>query len=178
MTGSLKIRYDRPLVSEYVAIGAIFALGIALIVSITSQAAEAVGPRGLVKPMLALFALTSAVWLAMVLIRNGAVIFRRASVKYYRDYKSDAPDEWIERPARTFNNLMQVPTLFYVISILMMLEPHIDISQIRLAWMFVATRALHAIVYICFNYVPVRFAIYAVSCIVLGVIWARYALGL
>jgi len=178
MTGSLRIKYDRPRAKEYFAIGVIFALGAALIVLMSSQPTDAVDPRGLIKPMLALFALTSAVWLAMGLVRNGAVMYRLASIKYYRDYKSDAPDEWIERPARTFNNLMQVPTLFYIVAIMMMLEPQIDISQIRLAWMFVVTRALHALVYIGFNYVPVRFAIYAVSCIVLGVIWVRYALGL
>ena len=54
----------------------------------------------------------------------------------------------------------------------------IDSSQIYLAWIFVVTRAVHAIIYIGFNHVPCRFATYAVSCITLGTMWARFALSL
>jgi hypothetical protein len=57
---------------------------------------------------------TAAIWLLMVLSRNGAVLMGAASVEYFRDYKGLPARECIERPARTFNNLMQVPTLFYV----------------------------------------------------------------
>jgi hypothetical protein len=58
------------------------------------------------------------------LAANGAFSKRRvlmgaASVEYFRDYKGLPPREWIERPARTFNNLMQVPTLFYVVALLL-----------------------------------------------------------
>jgi hypothetical protein len=63
--------------------------------------------------MVAMFGLTAAIWLLMVLSRNGAV-----------------------------------------------------------------TRAVHAIIYIGFNHVPCRFATYAVSCITLGTMWARFALSL
>jgi len=130
----------------------------------------------LIAPMIALFALTALVWLIMVVVRNLAVIRGDTSIRYFSDFKSDAPsDDRLERPARTFNNLMQVPTLFYVICILMLVVKETDNAQIILAWIFVAFRYFHAIIYIAVNWVPYRFATWASSSITLGVIWFRFA---
>lgn len=168
---------SRPSLGEYLAVGAIIAAGAAAIVSLSGRPAL-VEARDLAYPMIAMFALTAAVWLLMVISRNGAVLFGAASVRYFRDYNTDPPGEWLERPARTFNNLMQAPTLFYVVALLSIALRNIDASQVALAWMFVATRAAHAAVYILFNHVPTRFAFYAVSCIALAVMWARLGLSL
>lgn len=168
---------SHPRVTEYLAAGAIIAAGVILLVAVTRLPPAPADTRMLVRPMLAMFALTAAVWLLMVLFRNGAVMRGIVSIKYFHDYKSEIPDEWIERPGGTFNNLMQAPSLFYVITLLMMTTPWVDRVQIFLAWIFVGTRVLHAVVYIGFNYVPYRFATYAVSCITLAVIWVRFALS-
>ncbi|MEE2775377.1 MAG: MAPEG family protein [Acidobacteriota bacterium] len=45
-----------------------------------------------------------------------------------------------------------------------------------LAWLFVVARTLHAAVYIGFNRLAYRFALFASSCVVLGVLWIRFAL--
>jgi hypothetical protein len=167
---------QRPSNSEYVLAGAILADTTAALVSITSAApllhAE---PRALLAPLFAMALLTAVVWLAMALVRNVSVMMGLASVRYYKAYASDAPPDWIERPARTFGNLMEVPTLFYVVSLLMIALRQIDPAQVTLAWLFVATRAAHALVYILWNRVSVRFAMYAASCITLAVMWARFA---
>jgi hypothetical protein len=177
MADTVQPTHRRRRLGEYLAVGAIVAVGLALIATATSRPPAAAGVRELVAPMLAMFALTGAVWLLMVLFRNGAVMSGVASIEYFRDYQSQPLDEWIERPARAFNNLMQVPVLFYILALLMMTIPWVDRAQIDLAWIFVAARVLHAVVYIGFNYVPFRFAIYAVSCITLGVMWMRFALS-
>jgi hypothetical protein len=177
MAETVQPTHSRPRFSEYLAVGTIIAAGVAIIVAATSRSPAPVDVRELVGPMLAMFALTATVWLLMALFRNGAVLYGAASVKYFHDYKTEPPDEWIERPARTFNNLMQVPALFYITALLMMIFPWVDRAQINLAWIFVATRVLHTIIYIGFNYVPFRFATYAVSCITLGVMWMRFALS-
>jgi hypothetical protein len=136
---------------------------------------RSVQPESLIPPMVMLFILTALVWIIMVVVRNVAVIRGRASIRYFADYKSEAPaDERLERPARTFNNLMQVPTLFYVICILMLVAKETDNVQVILAWAFVVLRWLHAGIYMALNWVPYRFAVWASSCIVLGVIWFRF----
>ncbi len=168
---------ERPSLREYVVVIAIISAGVAMAATALQGAGAPAAPRELVKPVIAMFALTAVVWSLILLWRNVAIFLRRASVRYYQDYRSDPPEEWIERPARTFNNLMQLPTLFYVIAILMMLAPWADRAQVDLASMFVAARTLHAANYIGLNYLPFRFAFYSTSCMALAVIWARFAIN-
>jgi hypothetical protein len=170
--------FDRPSLREYLAIAIVVAAGVVLVGWASTLAPTPAESREIVAPMTAMFALTGAVWLLMVISRNVAVLLGAASVKYFRDYGDGAPDEWIERPARAFDNLMQAPTLFYVVALLAITLHGVDSSQVALAWIYVASRAVHATVYIVFNYVPLRFASYAVSCITLAVMWARLALSL
>lgn len=169
---------ERPNLREYLAIAIVIAAGVAPVWWASTLASAPAESREIVVPMTAMFTLTSAVWLLMVISRNVAVLRGAASVKYFRDYGDGAPDEWIERPARCFNNLMQAPTLFYVVALLAIVLRSVDASQVSLAWIYVASRAVHTTIHIVFNYVPLRFASYAVSCITLAVMWARLALGL
>jgi hypothetical protein len=129
----------------------------------------------LMSPMFALVALTGLVGLGVVLVRNTTVLLGITSPAYYADYASAHPPDWVERPARTFNNLMQVPVLYYVVSLLMLVTGRFDTTQIALAWIFVATRAVHAVVYIGWNYLPLRFACWVAGCISIGVLWFRFA---
>jgi hypothetical protein len=173
-----RIYGERPSLREYLAIAIVVAAGIVSVGWASTLPQAPAELREIVIPMIAMFALTSAVWLLMVIARNIAVLLGAVSVKYFHDYGDGAPDEWIERPARTFNNLMQAPTLFYVVALLVIVLHSVDASQVSLAWIYVASRAVHATIYIVFNYVPLRFASYAVSCIALAAMWARLALSL
>jgi hypothetical protein len=132
-------------------------------------------PRLLVQPILALFALTAIVWLLMFVFRNVAVARGIASIGYYKAYGDGAPPEWVERPARTFMNLLEVPVLFYVVCILMLQTGAWDGVQVSLAWLFVALRCVHAAIYIGLNFVPLRLVTYLMGCITLAVIWCRFA---
>ena len=129
----------------------------------------------LVHPMLALVGLTALVWLTMVVARNVAVLRGTASVRYFVAYRAEFPGEHIERPARTFDNLMQVPTLFYVVCLLMLVTQRADAQQAALAWAFVVLRAVHAALFITLNRVFLRFASWGSSCVVLGILWYRFA---
>jgi hypothetical protein len=134
-------------------------------------------PRQLIQPIIALVGLTALVWLLMFAYRNVAVARRIASLRYYKTYSTDLPPEWVERPARAFMNLLEVPLLFYVACVLMLQTGRWDSVQLSLAWLFVALRYLHATVYIALNDVPLRFTAYAMGCITVTVIWWRFASG-
>lgn len=132
-------------------------------------------PERLIAPLIALVGLTAFVWLLMVVVRNATILRGITNADYYTAYQpSRHPPEWVERPARVFNNLFQVPMLFYVVCLLMMITGRVDERQITFAWIYVATRALHAVIYIGWNYVPYRFGAWLASCITLGVIWFRF----
>lgn len=138
----------------------------------------AVDPRELLPALFAMVVLTAAVWFLMLLARNISVAIGKVAMGYYRNYRDDAPPEWIERPARTFMNLLEVPVLFYVAILLMLVTRECDRAQVLLAGAFVALRALHALIYIGVNHVPARFGAYVAGCITLGAIWVRLASAL
>ena len=135
-------------------------------------------PVELIRPVMALVALTGVVWALMVVVRNAAVLRGTASIGYYRGYTGTTPPEWIERPARAFMNLLEVPILFYLVCVLMIVTQRFDSTQVTLAWTFVAIRAAHAAIHIGWNDVRVRFGAYLAGCLVLAVLWFRFAFAL
>lgn len=96
-------------------------------------------PRALLPALFALVALTALVWVLMLLARNISVALGKVTVSYYRNYRDDVPPEWIERPARTFMNLLEAPVLFYVACLVMLVTEQCDRAQVLLAGTFVAT---------------------------------------
>lgn len=131
--------------------------------------------KSLLSPMGGLFSLIVVVWVLMVAVRNGSIIFGHISLDYFADYHAkNLTNDLIERPARVFNNLMQVPQYFYIICILMILFENVDALQLTLAWAFVVLRTVHCIIYLALNWVPYRFASWALSCITLCILWYRF----
>jgi hypothetical protein len=163
---------------SYATAAAIIGTALAWMGFVTSVAPRAVESEALVPPMCALFLLTVAVWLSMLVVRNVGFVRGTMSEAYLRDYRSNPPVERLERPARTFNNLMQVPTLFYVVCLLMIVLQRADQAQLALAWTFVALRTLHAAVYIGLNFLPYRFALWVSSYLALCLLWGRLWLHL
>jgi hypothetical protein len=163
--------------SDYYRVGAIlvaYSVGLAFITRIPPSGVPS--PIRLIPPIASLAALTGVVWVLMVVVRNVTILRGITQAGYYVNYLDDPPPEWVERPARLFNNLFQAPVLFYLVCVLMMLTGRVDESQIALAWVYVATRVVHAIIYLGWNYVPFRFAAWNASTIALAVIWTRFAL--
>jgi hypothetical protein len=166
--------------ATYLLLGAILAAFIAVLAVVvrTTSASTHVGqagPMALLQPVVALVVLTAIVGLVMIVYRNLAVIRGAASQRYFRTFTDDKPAEWVERPARTYMNLLELPILFYVVCLLMLTTGKFDPTQVSLAWVFVITRYAHTFVYIGFNYVPLRFAAFLTGVLTLVVIWARFA---
>ena len=141
----------------------------------SDKAHHPVQADSLLSPMAGLFSLIVAIWALMVVVRNASIIFGYIPMRYFADYQAEhLTNDLIERPARAFNNLMQVPIFFYVICILMSIYAKIDDFQVTLAWAFVVLRIVHCAIYIALNWVPYRFTFWALSCITLGILWYRF----
>jgi hypothetical protein len=74
-----------------------------------------------------------------------------------------------------FQNQLELPILFYVLAILVLVTRQADVWFVLLGWAFVALRLLHALVHTTSNHVPTRFNLFAASAIVLMVMWAYFA---
>ena len=161
--------------AAYLMIAALLA-GFAAVLAAVMGATPARGaPPDLIRPMVALVALTAIVALLMGVYRNVAVIRGVAPARYFRGFNADPPAEWVERPARAYMNLLELPVLFYVVCLLMLTTGRFDSVQVALAWVFVVARCAHAFIHIAFNYVPLRFAAFVAGVVTLAVIWMRFA---
>jgi len=166
--------------AKYLLVGVILAAFVAVLVAVvrtTPAPAHIVqgAAAALLQPVVALVVLTAIVVLMMVVYRNFAVIRGAASQRYFRTFADDKPAEWVERPTRTYMNLLELPVLFYVVCLLMLTTGRFDPVQVSLAWIFVITRYVHAFIYIGFNYIPLRFAAFLTGVFTLAVIWTRFA---
>jgi hypothetical protein len=81
-----------------------------------------------------------------------------------------------------FQNQLETPVLFYVLTILAWMTRHADVLFVVMAWIYVLLRIAHAYVHVTDNYVPRRGAVYIASVLVLALMWAifivRILLGL
>ena len=162
---------------KYLVVATVLAAFLLVLASVLQQqpAASPQTQQALIQSVIGLAALTAIVWALMVLFRNVAFIRGRVSERYFQTYTVDAPSELVERPTRAYMNLLELPVLFYVVCLLMLVTQRFDAVQVSLAWLFVATRTAHAFIYIAFNYIPLRFVSYLTGVITLGVLWTRFA---
>jgi len=162
--------------ATYLSIAAILVAFIVLLVATVRTAAPVHGAQAdLIQPIVWLVFLTFVAAVMMGLYRNVSVVRGAVSARYFKAFTDDRPAEWIERPARAYMNLLELPVLFYLVCLLMLITGSFDSAQISLAWLFVATRYVHAVIYIGFNHVPSRFAAFLTGVITLAVIWVRFA---
>ncbi|MFO0623725.1 MAG: MAPEG family protein [Polyangia bacterium] len=80
--------------------------------------------------------------------------------------------------ADNYNHLMEQPTLFYAVAIVLALvskRPELDAT---IAWSYVGLRVLHSFVQAVINKIELRFALFMVSSLVLLVLTVRAALAL
>ncbi len=76
--------------------------------------------------------------------------------------------------ANAYHNQLEIPVLFYVLTILAITTRQADLIFVVLAWVFVVARVVHAVVHVTSNQIGQRFAAFAVSVIVLAIMWAIF----
>jgi hypothetical protein len=106
-------------------------------------------------------------------LRVGSV--RRGEVKP-RDISLREPnwDKETTQVANAYHNQLELPLLFYVLTILAWITKQADLLFVVMAWVFVVLRVLHAGVHITSNRLSQRFGIFVASVIVLLVMWVIF----
>ncbi len=75
-------------------------------------------------------------------------------------------------------NQFELPELFYVLMILLLVTRQADIIQMTLAWIFVASRVAHAWVHLTSNNVRVRGPLFGIGLLVLTIMWGIFMVGI
>jgi len=73
-----------------------------------------------------------------------------------------------------FANQFELPVLFYILTILVIITRHADLLFVLLAWIFVLMRVLQAVVHVTYNNVRMRGAYYGVGALILFIMWLIY----
>ena len=76
--------------------------------------------------------------------------------------------------ANAYANQLELPMLFYVLTILALVTRKAGILFVVLAWIFVVFRLLHAYVHVTSNKVNIRGPLFGMSAVVLAVMWIIY----
>jgi hypothetical protein len=78
--------------------------------------------------------------------------------------------------AYSYSNQFELPVLFYVLTILVIITRKGDLAFVLLAWVFVVLRLLQAFVHVTSNRVRYRGLYFGASAIVLTIMWAVFML--
>lgn len=87
------------------------------------------------------------------------------------------PDE-ARKKANNYRNQFELPVLFYALVAFLLVTRMADLAQVVLAWLFVATRYLHAFIHLGSNVVMRRGAAFLAGMFVLLVMWVWFGLRL
>jgi hypothetical protein len=126
-------------------------------------------------PLFVEVALTFVLWFWMAYYR---VTLIRSRQVHPRDVALREPN-WpphVLQVANAAHNQLELPVLFYVLTILAIVTRHADLLFVILAWVFVAFRILHAYVHVTSNRIALRGPLFGMSMLILFVMWLIFAI--
>ena len=136
----------------------------------------------ILQPVIALAAWTMVMWVWMYATRIPAM--NKAGIDGTKLVGSNGASlreklpENISWKADNYNHLHEAPTVFYAVAITLAVIGQGDGLNATLAWAYVGLRVVHSLVQVTVNRVLVRFALFALSSLVLMALVLHAALAL
>jgi hypothetical protein len=133
--------------------------------------------QAVLAPVFVLVALTFLLMFWLGYQRIGALRRREARTSEIALGQPNWPPRALQA-SNAFNNLFQLPLLFYVLVVLALMMHKADFIFVLLSWLFVLSRIIHACIFVTTNTVNHRFAVYVVGLIALIIMWAKFAIDI
>ena len=126
--------------------------------------------EAILMPMFAQVALTFVLlfwmgFLRMQAIRSGAVKSEQIALR---------EPHWplrVLQIGNAFHNQLELPVLFYVVTLLALMTETLDVILYVLSWMFVLSRFVHAYIHVTSNRLDRRTGVFGVGAIALLMMW-------
>jgi hypothetical protein len=128
-------------------------------------------PTAILLPVIALVLLTAIVWVRLYVERIRELRQRRIDPQTLATSASGAQTLRHVQASDNLKNLFEVPVLFYALCAVLALAQSVSTFFVMGAWMYVVLRYIHSFIHLTYNRVTHRFAVYALSTIVLFVLW-------
>jgi hypothetical protein len=133
--------------------------------------------REVLLPLFAEVILTFALLFWMAFLRTRAIA---SGATKTRDIALRQPG-WpapVTKVANAFHNQLELPMLFYVLTILALDTHHAGATLVALAWLFVLARVIQAVIHVTDNHVRRRGLAYICGAIVLAIMWGEYIMDI
>ena len=124
-------------------------------------------------PMAALVILTFAVLMIVPYRRFKAGFAGKVTAHDFKYGESGNVPPAVSIPNRNYMNLLELPLLFYVACITLYVTKGVDAVSVYLAWGYFALRVGHSAIHLTYNKVMHRLTFFALSNLVLIVLWVR-----
>jgi hypothetical protein len=131
-------------------------------------------PEAIFAPVSVLALWTGAVILLTGVRRVRAVRARRVSSQAFQLGEAPGVPVDVAIANRNFMNLLEMPVLFYVVSIATYVTHHVGRGTLLLAWVYVGLRIAHSCEHLTTNHIRRRLAAFALSNFVLVALWVGF----
>jgi hypothetical protein len=127
-------------------------------------------------PCAAMVLVTALVWVKLYADRIGEMRRRQIDPQSLATVRAAAGQLENTQAADNFRNLFEVPVLFYVLCIAIVISGGSTAGFITAAWAYAALRALHSLIHVTYNRVMHRFLVYVSSTVLLFGMWIAFAI--
>jgi hypothetical protein len=125
-------------------------------------------------PLFVEVALTFTLMFWMASSRAGALKRKETRLADIALGQSNWPPR-VQQVSNSYSSQFQLPLLFYVLTVLVIVTHHADVMFVVLAWLFVLSRLVHAYIHTGTNYVRHRFNAFALGAVILLTMWIIFA---
>jgi hypothetical protein len=121
----------------------------------------------ILQPIVALIMWSMVMWLWMYITRIPAIGKSGIDTKNWvgstgKSLDDVLPDK-IQWKAHNYNHLMEQPTLFYAVALVLAIAGAGDGMNAKIAWAYVILRIVHSLIQATWNKITVRFSVYMLS---------------
>jgi hypothetical protein len=124
-------------------------------------------------PATALVILTLGIGSRLFYVRIMAVRRGDISAAFYKLNRGGRLPDYVARVSQNYDNLLELPVLFYVAAFLIYATQSVDVFYTTMAWVFVGLRVVHSGIHTTYNNVLHRAWVFLGGFIVLVIIWLR-----
>jgi hypothetical protein len=129
--------------------------------------------RAVLLPLFVEVILTFVLLFWMAYLRTAAVARGAVATRDIALREPNWPAD-VTKVANAYHNQLELPLLFYVLTILAWDTHHAGTVFVALAWLFVILRVIQAVIAVTDNHVRRRGLAYILGAVVLAIMWASY----
>jgi len=125
----------------------------------------------MILPLSMMLLLLLILFAALFVARMSALYKNKVDLKYYEVFKGSQPPAYLTKVTNNVNNLFEVPPLFYIAAVLVIVLDIETETMLFNAWGFVIARYVHSLIHVTINNYLMRGSIFTVSIYFLALLW-------